>query len=228
MVNPVGAKDTATGRRVAATRASLLRAGVDLLADRPIDAIAIDDIVAAAGVAKGSFFNHFEDKHAFAGAIAAQIRGEIEQRVMLANTGVAGPAERMARAMLVFAAFALEEPRRAAIMVRGHEWATHPDHPLNEGLRADIDAGVRAGLYPTQAQEAGAVLVAGACHALLVSLLERQRRRTEAVAHATRVIRLVLCGLGVDRGEATKTAQRAATTVFGSRVRASGAPGAPR
>ena len=47
--------------RAARTRAALLAAGFDLLVERPIDAIPIDDVVARAGVAKGSFFNHFAD-----------------------------------------------------------------------------------------------------------------------------------------------------------------------
>ena len=51
------------------TRMALLAAGQKLLAERPIDALAIDEIVQTAGVAKGSFYNHFEDKDAFAFAI---------------------------------------------------------------------------------------------------------------------------------------------------------------
>ena len=44
------------------TRAALLASGAELLGQRPIDAIAINEIVEHAGVAKGSFFNHFADK----------------------------------------------------------------------------------------------------------------------------------------------------------------------
>ena len=47
--------------RSAPTRAALVAAGFDLLVERPIDAIPIDEVVKRAGVAKGSFFNHFRD-----------------------------------------------------------------------------------------------------------------------------------------------------------------------
>ena len=63
------------------TREALLAAGAALLAERPIDALAIDDIVQAAGVAKGSFYNHFVDKAALANAIGEAIRDDIEARV---------------------------------------------------------------------------------------------------------------------------------------------------
>lgn len=74
--------------RAARTRRAMLDAGFELLAERPIDAIAIDEVVARAGVAKGSFFNHFTDKPGFAGAIAAEVRLELEERVTDANAGV--------------------------------------------------------------------------------------------------------------------------------------------
>ncbi|MBA4051256.1 MAG: hypothetical protein C0472_05105, partial [Erythrobacter sp.] len=86
------AKPSRTGR----TRAALIAAGLDLIASRPIDAIAIDELVAAAGVAKGSFFNHFADKHAFAEAVAAEVRAEVEAEVTRANAGRTDPVARIA------------------------------------------------------------------------------------------------------------------------------------
>ena len=82
--------------RAARTRAALLAAGFELLAERPIDAIAIDEVVARAGVAKGSFFNHFTDKPGFANAIGAAVRMELEARVDAANDGVSDPVARLA------------------------------------------------------------------------------------------------------------------------------------
>jgi len=52
--------------RAQRTYRALVDAGLELLAERPIDALAIDEIVGRAGVAKGSFFNHFADKPALA------------------------------------------------------------------------------------------------------------------------------------------------------------------
>src|SRR5438477_9699273 len=122
------------------TRAALILAGAELLSERPIDAIPVDHIVGAAGVAKGSFFNHFADKDAFAAAIAGEIRAEIETQVTAANEGVADPARRIARAVARFVQFARIEPKRARIMLRGHEWTASVDHPLISGLPADIES----------------------------------------------------------------------------------------
>ena len=43
-------------------RSALIRACGDLLVEKPIDAVTINNIVEIAGVAKGSFYNHFPDK----------------------------------------------------------------------------------------------------------------------------------------------------------------------
>ena len=82
--------------RAQRTRTALLDAGFALLAERPIDAIAIDDIVARAGVAKGSFFNHFTDKPGFARALGEQVRLALEARVGAANRDVSDPVLRLA------------------------------------------------------------------------------------------------------------------------------------
>ncbi|MFM2257350.1 MAG: hypothetical protein RIQ28_1197, partial [Pseudomonadota bacterium] len=106
--------------RVARTRAALIAAGFDLLVDRSIDAIPIDDLVAKAGVAKGSFFNHFADKQDFANAIATEVRLELEDLVARCNARIDDPVERIARGMRVVAEFAITNPKRSAVLLRSH------------------------------------------------------------------------------------------------------------
>ena len=78
--------------RVLRTRNALLAAGRRLFAERAIDAVAIDDIVAAAGVAKGTFYNHFDDKDALLTAIVTEIRSTVEERIATINAGIEDPA----------------------------------------------------------------------------------------------------------------------------------------
>ena len=92
--------------RAQRTYRALVDAGLELLAERPIDAVAIDEIVGRAGVAKGSFFNHFADKAAFGQAVGAEIRVELEARIGAANAGVADPFARLAGGMRTGLAFA--------------------------------------------------------------------------------------------------------------------------
>lgn len=194
--------------RAARTREALLAAGFDLLAERPIDAIAIDAVVARAGVAKGSFFNHFADKQAFAEAISAQVRGELEQRVDAANQGVADPVERLAGGMGVCASFAREHPKRAAVMLRGLERATARAHPLNRGLLSDIEAASAAGVVRPAAANTGVLYWLGLCQALILNLIDRPLSDAEADVRFREMLVLGLSGLGVTQARIDQLVSR--------------------
>ena len=180
------------------TRDALIRAGLRLFATRPVDAVPIDDIVSLAAVAKGSFFNHFEDKQQFAGAIATEIRRDIEARVGAVNAHIADPLERLTGGMLTAVDFALGERERAIVMLRGLTWTTARDHPLNKGLREDIEAGVAAGLLREEARTSGLLFWLGACQVLVINLTERQFSRVEAAERMREIMVMALVGLGVD------------------------------
>lgn len=183
--------------RAARTRAALLAAGFELLAERPIDALAIDDIVARAGVAKGSFFNHFTDKPGFASAIGAAVRLELEARVDAANAGVTDPVMRLAGGMRVAVDFALTERKRAIVMLRGLELATGIDHDLNRGIRADIDALIAAGLARPEAARSGVRYWLGLCQIAQLNAIERRPSRSDTAERLREMLVLGLTGLGV-------------------------------
>ena len=196
------------------TRAALLIAGVELLAQRPIDAIPVNDIVDAAGVAKGSFFNHFTDKDAFAAAISAEIRTEIEAQVTMANSDVVDPARRIARAVCGFIQFARTDPTRARIMLRGHDLTALADNPLNLGVRIDMAAGLDSGRLRAGSVKAGVTFVTGVCHTLLVTILLSPMTLEETRVMAADLLVLALTGLGVDQTEAAAIAATATADVI--------------
>ncbi len=58
----------------ARTRAQIVEAGALLLSERPLDALTIDAVVEAAGVAKGTFYYHFQSIDELAAAVGAMLR----------------------------------------------------------------------------------------------------------------------------------------------------------
>jgi AcrR family transcriptional regulator len=202
------ASQPALSPRAQRTRTALIAAGFDLLVERPIDAIPIDDVVARAGVAKGSFFNHFADKPAFAEAIATQVRLELEDLVGKANAGVADPVERMAGGMRVCAQFALHQPKRATVLIRSNASSTAQAHPLNQGLLADVAAAAETGQLRSEAAELGVLYWLGLCQVVMAHLLERRRDPDAARARLRAMIVLGLCGLGVTDAHAQDVAAR--------------------
>jgi AcrR family transcriptional regulator len=193
--------------RAARTRAALIAAGFDLLAAKPIDAIPIDEVVARAGVAKGSFFNHFTDKQAFAEAIAAEVRLQLEEQVGRANAGVADPIERIAGGMRVSAAFALSDPTRTAVLLRNHGSSTARAHPLNKGLVEDVNSACAAGLLRPEARDSGVLYWLGLCQILMVNLVERRPDPESAKRRVSEMIVLGITGLGIDAARAAALAE---------------------
>ena len=181
------------------TRRAILDAGLDLLAQRPIDAIPIDAIVTAAGVAKGSFFNHFEDKQVFAESVAADIRQDLEQRVELASRNVTNPLERLVGGLRIGVQFALGSPKRAKVMLQGMGGgATSQTHPLNRGLNDDVAACISAGLLNAEVEATGVMFWLGVCQMAMVSALSEASSRAVVAAQVQSLLILALGGLGAD------------------------------
>lgn len=184
--------------RAARTRSALLNAGLDLLVERPIDAIAIDELVAAAGVAKGSFFNHFGDKYGFANAIGEAIRGDIEALIGALNKDERDPLVRLCGGMIGAAAFALSERKRAAVLMRSARGMTLEDHVLNRGVITDLRDVAAAHRLVAAADRGGVLFWLGCCQALMGGLIEKGADAAEVAAMLSDMIALGLGGLGVD------------------------------
>lgn len=199
MTNPVSPRAQRTYR-------ALIDAGLELLVERPIDALAIDEIVGCAGVAKGSFFNHFADKAAFGQAIGAEVRADLESRIGAANSGIADPLARLAGGMRTGLSFALDEPRKTAIMLRNVANSTLRDQPLNHGVAADINAAVATGRLRKEARESGVRFWLGLCQVLMANAIERRIHRTEAARRLEEMLVLALTGLGLSAGDAASYA----------------------
>jgi AcrR family transcriptional regulator len=185
-----------------------LAAGFDLLVERPIDAIPIDDLVAKAGVAKGSFFNHFKDKSDFAAAIAKEVRLELEALVSKANETVSDPVERIAGGMRVSLEFAIRQPKRSMALLRSMGTPTMREHPLNDGLRADIEAAASRNLIRSEAERFGVLYWLGLCQVLMQDALIGRIPLSEADKRLSDMLVLGLTGLGVPAKRAAAIANK--------------------
>lgn len=198
------------GDRRSRTRAALLAAGQKLFAERAVDAVSVDEIVVEAGVAKGSFFNHFADKHQFARAIAADIRRAFESEVARINSGESDPVVRLTGGMLMAVQFALTHHDQTLVMLRTSPLATARDHPLNRGLRLDLAAASDAGRLREDGQEAALLFWLGACHMLMINVTEREFGAARAAQRMQQMMVLALAGLGIAPDEARAHAARRA------------------
>ena len=194
------------------TRAALIGAGRRLFSERPVDAVTVDDIVAAAGVGKGSFYNHFEDREALVRAISGGIRASIEGAVGRANAEISDPALRLARAVCIYLRYAVDEPEPARVLVRIHSGHTSLSAPLNRGLVDDISSGLAQGRFIVATLEAGVLYVLGVTQLALVRVT-LDTGVSLAVSLAQQMCALLLRGLGLPGQEADLIAAQASDEI---------------
>lgn len=198
--------------RAARTRAALIGAGRRLYSERPVDAVTVDDIVQAAAVGKGSFYNHFADRDALVRAISSEIRGHVESAVTRANAGVDDPARRLARAVCTYLRFALDGAESAGVLVRVHSGHTSLTAPLNRGLVEDIETGLTSGRFAVATVEAGVLYVMGVTQVALVRVVQ-EPTLAYAVSLSQQMCALILRGLGVAAAEADLIAAQASDEI---------------
>ncbi len=194
------------------TRAALIAAGRRLFCERPVDAVAIDDIVQAAEVSKGSFYNHFDDREALVRAVTGDVRARVEDAVHRANAEVPDPAHRMARAVCVYLRYALDDPERAGVLVRIYSGHVSLSTPLNRGLVEDVSQGIAAGRFQVPTTESAVLLVMGVAQLSLIRIVQ-EPNPTVAVTLAQQMCALLLRGLGVPNAEGEAIAAQAADEI---------------
>ena len=201
-------------RRWERTRAALLNAGRTLLAARDVEGVTVDEIVAAADVAKGSFYNHFVDKDVFAREIASAVRRQAEQAVDEVNAGVADPATHLARALCVFMRFAIEHRESAQVLWRLNSGATMVDAPINRNMRDHLQDGINLQRFKYVDLEAAVLLVMGVIVISLRHALE-ERLVTPPIDVAKAMAAGLLRSLGVAPTQAARLACEAADDILG-------------
>lgn len=200
--------------RAQRTREALIRAGRELFSERPVDAVAIDDIVQAADVAKGSFYNHFPDKEALAKELSDIARASIEDMAATLSVGVADPAERVARAICAFARQAVENPVGVGAMLRLFQGASLPDLPMNRGVRADVHAGITTRRFVGLSVESAVLMTVGVSQILIARVLEQGTSADQAAGLARDLLFGMLRGLGLESASAKTVATKAAADIF--------------
>ncbi len=195
------------------TRAAIENAAIALFAQAPIDAVAIDDIVKAADVAKGTFYLHFTDKRALVEALANTIRGDVEPIVALANEGITDPALRLARGLGVYVRFALEYPDRALLLGGIDDSQLSASIDLNKGVVADLSYALKTGRLSFDTIDSAIMFVAGAARVIVLNAA-RAANDEEARQMAQQMAAMVLRGLGLVGSEPETIAMMAMTAMI--------------
>lgn len=200
-------------RRRDRTREALLRAGRKLFAARDVEAVSIDEIVNLAEVAKGSFYNHFADKEAFAREIGAEVRNKVEQAITSATVGVEDAALHLALGLNVVARFAATSRDGARVLYKLNDGSTMVGAPINRNVGEVIARGLASGRFRETDLECGLLVVMGAAVITVRHVLE-ERLVTPPAQIGRGMAQSVLRALGVPLAQARTLSARASARVF--------------
>ena len=102
----------------ARTRTALVAAAKCLFALRSIESVTVDEIVAEAGLAKGTFYTHFDDLDALTAAVADELVAAFDDLMQPARLAIADPLDRIVFGCNAFIEKALEDPSWAQMVTR--------------------------------------------------------------------------------------------------------------
>ena len=182
-------------------RTAILASGQALFSKYGIDAITVDDIVQAADVAKGSFYNHFSTKAELAHELSTIAREDVERKIAEASADVVDPALRVARAIATYAQLAVEDPERALFIARLLAQQVSPASPGREGVRKDICGGLESGRFAIDTIDASVMLQSGIVQ-MLIRYIVIDSGKEDARSMTEQMILLGLRGLGLTTQDA--------------------------
>ena len=186
------------------TRLQLIETAVHALAVHGVDGVSVQEIAAMAGVANGTFYNHFRTKEDLLHAVATLLAESLCERIKASCVSVPEGAERMAIGNRRYVLLAVENPAWAAVLMQLAGAIAEMQAISSRYALADLELGIRQGSFRVPSRQAGLDLVLGTIgQAMRTAALGKVPRGYDAMV-ATAVLR----GLGMPFDEAAAVARR--------------------
>ena len=190
----------------ARTRAQIVEAGTMLLAERPPEALTVDAVVEAAGVAKGTFYYHFQSIDELAAAVGAKLGESFDELLTPVRLELRDPIERLSFAFTKFLERASSDADWARLVVQSSQSPAEFGQGVRANLKADIAEAIVEGRVSMRDVELAADIVMGIWLQVARGILERgarpelTRQAVEAVLRALgRAPSLTIMSAGLKR-----------------------------
>jgi AcrR family transcriptional regulator len=157
----------------ARTRAQILEAGAALLAERPLEALTVDVVVEAAGVAKGTFYYHFQSLEELAAAVGEKLGESFDELLAPARLGHPDPIARISFGLTQFLEKAIAEPVWARLVVQSAQTPTEFARSVRANLKMDLTDAIGQRRLTVQDVELAADIVMGIWLQVMRGTLQR-------------------------------------------------------
>jgi AcrR family transcriptional regulator len=158
------------------TREALLDAGVAVAEQHGLAGLSVNRVVAQAGVAKGTFYVHFDDRDAFVDALHARFHDRVQEAVGAAIDGLPPGSEQIVRAAEAYLDVCLSDRAVKALALEARSEGAYTSE-----MRGRVDRFAAAAIPSFKAMKwpdarAAAQLVAAMTAEIAVREMEAGRR----------------------------------------------------
>ncbi|MGT2477260.1 TetR/AcrR family transcriptional regulator [Paraburkholderia terrae] len=208
-----------SARRKRETRARLLEAAFELVAEKGVDSVTINEITEAADVGFGSFYNHFDSKEGIFTALVEWLFEEFANSLDRLASGLSDPAEIIAVSVRHTLLRACREPVWGQLLIREGLSPRALNRGLGQRLLRDSERGIFERRFAVRDRLMCLVSVIGTVLAGIAAELHfagstkrtvraRKVLRSREEKFAERTAAVVLQAFGIKRVEAEAIARR--------------------
>jgi AcrR family transcriptional regulator len=190
----------------ARTRAAILEAARDCYAAPTAAPITVDSVMQAAGLAKGTFYVHFQDLAALEVELAAALIEELDRRLQPARLAADHPLKRVATAVTILLHDLAGAPPRARLVARALAAVPEVGDAMRAHLRQDLRAVRAKDLLEMSSIDLAVLVVAGLCEQ---AIREIGNGRVDKKAMPD-LVRAILRAIGCTPPDAAMYAEEAA------------------
>ena len=152
----------------------------------------MDAIVEAAGVAKGTFYYHFQSVEELVAAVGAKLADSFDELLAPSRLDEPDPIVRMSLAFTKFLEKAINDPLWGRLVVRSAQVPAGLDR-IRENLKADLAEAIAQGRLAIKDVELAADIVIGIWLQVTRGSLERRPRRTSPAKLSTPCCEPLVC-----------------------------------
>jgi AcrR family transcriptional regulator len=176
------------------TRCAIVEAAIEIIAAKGLDAASIDELMRAAGMARGTFYNYFQSRDEVLAAVVYTLQSQIRDTVEKSIPENLTPPQVVACMIYGFTQFCLDRPQLGWTWVRigGSDRWLMTESP-NAPTFPRADAALAAVIDEDLSYLLAICFIQGVSHNVVWRLLEGRI----TMADADRVLQLMMRGLGM-------------------------------
>lgn len=184
--------------RRAKTRAKILRAAFNVFGQESGVFTTIDIICREAGVSRPTFYNHFESLEDVHSALSNDITHDFLEFIIATNQKMSNPAKKLAFGTLSFLEHARTDPRWGWGILNLSATGPLFGIEVNKSVENDLLEGMESNLFNLNSVDIGRDIVAGTCHAVLLTQLTKET----TADYPRRAVCRILVALGLQPDQA--------------------------